>query len=344
MELLLEEWLARMEQDYLRDYLPAGGSTLKTLVVSDPATLAATGAALDGLAIRHDLHRCAIDAADTRIHMVESLVHAVARDMDWDGLAYAYLTRLLEADGFALSPDRDRFNVADIAEANSTDEREVRARVRALLHNHLSVDYALSQEFRIAMLRLCQVQLGAGRAEHEEAESIVAWLRGELRLLSALKQARIFQRVGRNNARDIFLSIAHWLRLAGRGGLLLSLDVSRYLQARRGLDDQGGLFYSLNATLDMYEVLRQFIDATGDMESCLVAVLAPPPFLTDDKRGLARYDALKLRIWDDVHDRYRANPLAGLVRLRTGEAALPMEGEAADREAVFAESPLGAAW
>ena len=43
-----------------------------------------------------------------------------------------------------------------------------------------------------------------------------------------------------------------------------------------------------------------------------------PPFLEDPKRGLHRYDPLKLRIWDEVRDRRLANPLASLVRLAPG--------------------------
>jgi hypothetical protein len=118
----------------------------------------------------------------------------------------------------------------------------------------------------------------------------------------------------------MLLSLAHWLRVVGKRGLVLVLDISRYLLDRRRLEVDGGLFYSLPATLDVYEVLRQFIDAIGDLESCLIVVIAPPAFITDDRRGITRYDALKLRIWEDVHDRFHANPLAGLVRLRAQAA------------------------
>ena len=72
------------------------------------------------------------------------------------------------------------------------------------------------------------------------------------------------------------------------------------------------------ATLDAYEVLRQFIDGTDEMESCFIAVVASREFLTDERRGLNRYDALKLRIWDEVRDRHRQNPFASLIRVSSG--------------------------
>jgi hypothetical protein len=76
--------------------------------------------------------------------------------------------------------------------------------------------------------------------------------------------------------------------------------------------------------MDAYEVLRQFVDATDELEGCLIGVLAPLEFLDDERRGVERYTALKLRVWDEVRDRQRANPLAALVRLtRGGEDGSP---------------------
>lgn len=316
MEILLDDWLSLIDDEYLRAFVPAGGSSVKCVVSVDPQVAALLPHKLERLATARDYHYCAISAASTRIHMIERLFHQIAQGIDWRALAAGYMRGLLRADGFALAEDPGTFTYAAIAELNGIEEPEVRRRVRAILRDHVARDYAMTREFRTAMLRLCQAGLDTGASEREEAAAIVAWLRGELRLISALRLARIFQKVGRNNARDMFLSLAHWLRVVGRSGLIVVLDISRYLLDRRHLDIDAGLFYSLPATLDAYEVLRQFIDATGDLESCLIVVLAPPAFITDDRRGLAKYDALKLRIWEDVHDRFRPNPLSGLVRLR----------------------------
>lgn len=113
----------------------------------------------------------------------------------------------------------------------------------------------------------------------------------------------------------MLFSLAHWLRVNGKSGLVITFDISRYLISTRSKDPDAGFFYSIPAVLDAYELLRQFIDGTDEMESCLVVVVAPKDFLIDDKRGINRYDALKLRIWDEVRDKLRQNPLASLVRL-----------------------------
>ena len=104
--------------------------------------------------------------------------------------------------------------------------------------------------------------------------------------------------------------------------LPILLDITRYLISTRSKNPDDGFFYSGPALLDAYEVLRQFIDGTDEMECCLIVVLASKEFLDlDDRRGLRRYEALKLRIWDEVRDRQRQNPLASLVRLANSNGA-----------------------
>jgi hypothetical protein len=95
---------------------------------------------------------------------------------------------------------------------------------------------------------------------------------------------------------------------------VVSLDLSRCLESKKPTSPDG-LYYGVSATLDAYEMLRQFIDGTDELESILLVVSVPPEFLTDTRRGLNRYEALKLRIWDEVRDRKYQNPLGALIRL-----------------------------
>ncbi len=315
MYVPLADWLAVIEDDYLETFIPAGGAAVKFAITAPfvPADKIRRG--LEELGSRHDLACFALDGSRTRIHMIDQLFHAVAATVDWDGLAGDLVRRLLAADGFVLPEPPEPGRYARIAELSGTSEQEVRRRTRVLLHEHVEQDFAMVREFRIAMLRLCQAALEPNAAEMVEVVAIHDWLRGELRQVSLLKPAGIFQKLGRHLARDMFLSLAHWLRLAGRRGSLLILDITRYSLERRSAEADGLLFYSTTAVIDVYEVLRQFIDAVDELEGCLVAVIAPTAFLTDEKRGLARYMALRLRIWDEVRDRKLANPLSSLVRL-----------------------------
>ena len=257
-----------------------------------------------------------MDAADVRLHLIDRLFHAVARQLDWDGLARAFLERLLRARGLRLPPASESLSAARLAALNAAPEVLLRTELRAALAHELFEDYAMTREFRLAMFSLCAAQLDPTDNPALEA-SIKDWLRGELRLVSEVKRALIFQKIARHNARHMLFSLAHWLTLTGKAGLLLVLDVARYAEAVRPAERGAGNYYTTSATIDLYEMLRQLIDATDEVSACFVAVLVGPDFLQlqDDRRGIRSYQALYFRIWDEVFDRNRENPFSSLVRI-----------------------------
>ena len=99
-------------------------------------------------------------------------------------------------------------------------------------------------------------------------------------------------------------------------GLVITIDISRYALGKSA--PAGGNTYTKFASTDMHEVLRQFIDGTDHLNSTLVVFLTDEAFLTDARQGMENYDALRLRLTDDVRDRDRPNPFAPMVRLRDG--------------------------
>ncbi len=317
MNIKPQDWLEIIRKEYLQDFIRRGGAAVKFVVPMEE---------FGHDQLRDELRRAAeeegflfafVDAASTKIHMIDKLFHEVARQVDWDELAYFFVTQILKKNRYELPSRRDEFNLQQIALRNRREERLLRRELHTWLEEAIYRDFEMSQEFRIAMIRLCMAQLDPGDVSPFLSNAVKEWLRGELRLISALREALIFQKVARHNARHMLFSLAHWLKLIGKSGLVLSLDISRYLMSRPR-DPADSFYYSAPATLDAYEVLRQFIDGTDEMESCFIAVVASREFLTDERRGLNRYDALKLRIWDEVRDRHRQNPFASLIRVSSG--------------------------
>ena len=310
-------WLDVLRGEYLETFIAAGGASVKFLV---PATRE------DGCAIVGELRSMAsalnyqfahLDAASTKLHLADRLFGALAQQVDWDDLARGFVRQLVTARGLRLPPGEE-LHIRQLAAANPTPEALLRNELRRAIEGDIFHDYAMAQEFRLAMIQLCLAQLDPDE-DPSLREAVHQWLWGELRLVSAVKRALIFQKIARHNALAELLSLAHWLRRAGRSGLILVLDVARYAQAVRLVERGEGLYYSLPATLDLYEVLRQLIDACDQLEGCLVAVLAAPEFLTEDRRGLRGYQALYFRVADEVHDRFQENPLAPLVRIGQGQ-------------------------
>jgi hypothetical protein len=311
-----EEWVTVVGSEYLATFVRQGGAAVKFAAATTDAGRADLRQRLAAAAEAHGFQLAIVDAVDVRLHLIDRLFHAVARQVDWDGLSRAFLERLLRARGLRLPPASESLSAVRLAELNAAPEVLLRTDLRGALAHELFEDYAMTREFRLAMFSLCAAQLDPTDNPAMEA-SIREWLRGELRLVSEVKRALIFQKIARHNARHMLFSLAHWLTLVGKSGLLLVLDVARYAEAVRPSERGAGNYYTTPATIDLYEMLRQLIDATDEVSACFVAVLVGPDFLQlqDDRRGIRSYQALYFRIWDEVFDRNRENPFSSLVRI-----------------------------
>ncbi len=314
MQMRPEDWLKVIRGEYLDDFVLHGGAAVKFAVPAGDAERSAAQAGLEAAAAAAGYQFAGVDSALTKIHMVDRLFHEVARQIDWDGLALRFVTGLLEEHDYRLQPDRDHLDLHEIAAQNQYQEAELRRDLRRWLATRIYEEPGMSREFRVAMLRLCQARLDPSDVSPAESDAIKQWLCGELRLLSSLKPSLIYQKIARHNARYMLYSLVRWLRLSGRAGLVLGLDITQ-CAADRASTPEGSLYYSKPAAMDAYELLRQLVDGVDELSNCLIVVLASPLFLTDPIKGLGSYEALKLRIWDEVRDREIPNPMAALMRL-----------------------------
>ena len=305
-------YLDFLEREYLAGYIDHGGAAVKLLSVGDQVVTGQLAAGLAGVGPGFQ-HAC-VDAAETRVHMIDQVFAAIASQIDWVELAGDVVRSAFAEAGFP-APGRD-LSITGVARHHEIDTAELYRSVRRTVERLVLADQRMAHEFRTAMLRLCQECLGRGDVTVEEREIVLGWLRCDRLPASELRKLSLPTKINRANARSMLLSLTHWLRMAGRPGLVLHLDLTRLGVVRRPpVGMRAGLYYSKAATLDAYELLRQLIDGTDEYEGLLTAVVLPSALVTDEVHGLPSYTALQLRVVDEVHDRRRANPYATLVRI-----------------------------
>lgn len=303
-----------LRQEYLASYLPAGGGSVKLVVTGDADVGDRFERSLQAVSDREHTLMVSLSAETTKVHMIDQVFFAVARHIDWDQVAVAIVATAY--DNIAVPAAPGRFTVAEVAADHDLDPRELYRSVRRALEHILLTDTSLPRELRRALLRLAQAHLGSGDVSSAEALVVRGWLTGERVGLRELRDAMIYARIGRHNARTILTSVGRLLLAAGYRGLVLHCDLTRLAEARRPpVPERTGIYYSKAAVLDAYELLRQLIDATDDLVGMLVVAVVPPELVSDEKRGLPAYSALQLRVADEVRDRRRTNPFASLVRL-----------------------------
>jgi hypothetical protein len=314
----MNEWLDVLDREYLADYIAAGGGCVK-FGVGDPHTTHRAFGQLQTLAVRRGFLLIELKAAQTRLNRSDELFFEIARNVDWDRLARVWVETALTRQG--LKVDSAPADLSSVAASAGVEESEARGILRDALLS-LYRDYAMCQEFRLAMVQLCKAQV---EGLENCAWAVKNWLRGELRRVSEVRDAKLFQKIGRHNARLMLQSLAYWLRRNGESGMVLTVDIARCVETAKRFDRLPGFYYSSGALNEAYEVLRQLIDSSSSLPGVLIAVSAPPAFLSDEKRGVDRYQALRMRIFDDVRSRGRQNVLAPLVRLESQTQA-PEDG------------------
>ena len=312
----MKPWLELMKSDYFQTYVSAGGSVVKFVVAEDPPTRASLTESLGDLADANGFQSFILDGSLTKLHFIHTVFHEIARQIDWDAVADDYLKLCLRKLGIAEAPSTFPADLEQIAQTSGIHRDSLVRRLSSTLKEELVEDYAMSYEFRTAMLNLC-----LSRVNQQDGPvgihgpAVVRWLRGETKHISELKDAKLFGKVARNNARSLLVSLAHMLRKIGRRGTFICLDISRYLSSNRSANRVADNYYTPASVVDLYELLRQFVDEQGSMEGMFIVILATPELISDSSRGLDRYQALKMRIVDDVRVRSKQNLLAPMVRL-----------------------------
>lgn len=312
-----ESYLDFLATEYLSTYIRAGGAAVRFVVTGGEDVTRRWHAGLARAARDEGCRYVAMDAAETKMAMIDQIYATLARTVDWDPLVRRTLYAAWQEVG--LPPETESALTATaVATFNDVDVREANRSIRRQLESTLLGDTSLDRQFRLAILRLCQAELGTGDTVEAERAAVLAWLRVEPVALRALKTASISARIGRHSARAMLASLASWLHRHSGAPLVIDLDLHRLAVTRRPpAEERHGFYYTKPALLDSYEVLRQLVDATDHLRGVLVLVTLPPELVTDALRGLPAYSALHLRIVDEVRDKRRANPYAALVRLET---------------------------
>src|SRR5271166_708418 len=263
MGVAAESWLDLMDREYLQEFVARGGSVIK-FVECEGEQFDEIQGRLSSLAQQSGLATCRINAAQTKLHMIQDVFFAISRGLDWSAMAQAFVEALVTRHGYEWPRSGTSVALEGIATHNGVDKWLFRRELNRWLTEEIMRDRSMTQDFQIAMTQLCLTRLAPEDSYAGVTAPVLEWLRGELRTIGVLRQAYISARITRHNGRAMLRSLCRWLRLCGRQGLCLVLDIRRVLHV--GAAPAEGLRYTSAAVIDAFEVLRQLIDDAETFE------------------------------------------------------------------------------
>ncbi len=313
------EWLRYIDKEYLSTYIRGGGTAIKFAVPMEDGLRVDLFAGLAAIGNRAGYLAVNINAAETKVHMVDELFFRTAEQIPWTKLSRMAIAKIAVETGYSWVDKADGPLYGHLAEANQVEPQLLLMELKQAIWKKVFKQRNLSKDFRVAMTHLCIAELSGGPDGATAVQVLTEWLTGRNRAVSAVKPFQIFRKISRATGRHFYESLANWVRFAGYPGMVILLDAERVTLARNPRDN--GLFYSKAAVLDTYEVLRQFIDAADQLNGCFLAVVPDIAFLEDQGqgRGIGAYEALKFRVFDEVRDKRLVNPMASLARISSSE-------------------------
>lgn len=350
MSVRLSEWQNLIEREYLRRFVPGGGSAIKFVTGEEPI-IALVRRQVGLLAVGRGFDVIHVDAAATKLHMIHDVFFAVARHIDWEALAQRWVESKFHENKYEWPRPGVSVPLKELSDTNGVAETLLRKEVHQWLTRGIIDDREMAQDFRAAMANLCLRRMEM--ADDRAVAPVIDWLRGDLRSITTVREVPINARITRHNGRAMLQSLCRWLWLAEGPGLAVTIDLRQVVRGGSAANAES-VRYTPAATIDVFEVLRQLIDEIESLKGVFIVVLTDPAFEDDARRGMSVYPALKERIWSDVHLRGRDNPLAPLVRLRIDEepdknpplidgGEMPFNKERVAIEALRAGVPNGAA-
>src|SRR5687768_16403521 len=109
------DYLDVVRREYLGSFIAEGGAAVKFVVPLDGATPHDLHAPLHTAAEQTGYAFAFVDAASTRVHMIDQVFSAVARQIDWDRRARVFALEVLRGLGFAVSEHAPVIDLSRIA-------------------------------------------------------------------------------------------------------------------------------------------------------------------------------------------------------------------------------------
>jgi hypothetical protein len=251
-----------------------------------------------------------ISADDVRLHLVHQLFHAVAKQLDWLFIADRFARYLLSTLSIEY-PENARLDRVSIASQSNLAPPQIDFFLQRALRQHVLKNPHFSRAFKAVICALTAAAFDSNGIELARGRRVIEWLQGLPTDTAVLKQVNVTRRINRQSGRAFLVDLARFLRLSGLPGLVIAIDMARYSESRIDLSPR----YAPTAALDLFETIRQFIDAFDNTSGLFLVFKTSTLFLNDSKRGLSSYAALKMRLTDDVYDSDRPNLMAPLLRL-----------------------------
>ena len=305
-------------KQYLDTYIPAGGSKIK-FITGYPGSGKTHFASLISLkAEERSYLTVSFSAKNVWLHDFRNIYLEIIRQCDPEQLLTACAEQVVRRMGYDPSaiPPGGRFVdlLAEQGENDAMNKKTIRDSLREMFTRNARLDNTFAQ----ACSLLTGGILGHPVLENSHRQVLLNWLTGNEALkASQLRAAGLTPvKITKYNARHLLRSLCEVIRMAGKPGLIVIIDDLEVL-LNRGSGE--AMRYTKTRRDDTYESIRELIDDIDSLRNVLFLLCFDRELMDQESIGMKSYQALWLRIQNEVMST-RFNAFADIVDMdRYGE-------------------------
>ncbi|MBP7564178.1 MAG: DUF2791 family P-loop domain-containing protein [Candidatus Cloacimonetes bacterium] len=319
-------WLEKMKEYCLKGVIQNGGCKVKILH-GDHATgkshycnyLRIIAEREGFFVVMFDLEKIEFKLTD-----IVSFYKNIASAIDINLIKSAILNRMLNHLGYNQEAfDKHQGSLIDvICEMESAPLYSAKQLVRKCI-NEISKPMDIGFSFRLFLMRLMEA---LSESDHDLADLLFKWLKGEKLNAIEKRQCQIFENLNKSNARILLYSLTEFLKLAGYKGLVMMFDHFECILP----EYQTQIKYTAAKRNDIYEMLRQLIDDLDFLNNFLLIISGLSDIVENETHGLQSYQALWMRIQQSYKQDFLVNPYADMTDAGLIMKQLVSEGKMKD--------------
>lgn len=295
LDPLLEFW----SQHYLAEYIGNGGSKIKFITGRSGSGKTTF---LNAFAEKaKSMNYCVIQfsAKDNWLYDFKDVYVKILEQCSLVDCLKSCAMKIVQelGDDPLLIPDGKTY--ADYLSSENRFDPLTRKEIRNQLRDFFLKNPMMDNNFALACSLLTGHILGHPTLENSSRELLLAFLSADKTVKLSLLRAQGLSpsKITKVNARHMLRSLTELLTMGSYRGLIVCIDDLDVLLNRSGMDE---IHYTKNRREDTYENIRQLIDDIDSMKNVMFLYAFDRQLIDHDNAGVKSYQALWMRIQNEV--------------------------------------------
>lgn len=287
------------QKHYLEEYIREGGSKIKFVAGGPGSGKTHLLNYMTMLARENGYVTASFSARNVWMHDFKEIYVEILNQCGIQNYLERCSLRIIRNMGFQPEEIPPGMTFVDYLSQNDLGDAITRREIRLQLKSMFLDNPLIDNNFALACSLLTGGILGHPLLEEQNRQLLLSWMEGDRSVkLSSIRSLGLSPvRITKFNARHMLRSLTEVIHMAGHPGLFITVDNLEILLSRSSLEP---IHYTKLKREDTYESLRQLIDDIDSMRNIMFVFAFERELLDHDSAGLKSYQALWMRIQNEV--------------------------------------------